>query len=33
VPRGSFQQAVTLAPVADVSRLQFVAVMQWAPRS
>src|SRR5437868_7134363 len=33
VPRGSFQQAVTLAPVADLSRLQFVAVMQWAPKS
>ena len=33
VPRGSFQQAVTLAPVADLGRLQFVAVMQWAPKS
>jgi rod shape-determining protein MreC len=33
VPRGSFQQAVTLAPVADLTRLQFVAVMQWAPKS
>jgi rod shape-determining protein MreC len=33
VPRGSFQQAVTLAPVADLARLQFVAVMQWAPKS
>ena len=33
VPRGSFQQAVTIAPVADLARLQFVAVMQWAPKS
>jgi rod shape-determining protein MreC len=33
VQRGSFEQNVTLAPVADLSRLQFVAVMQWAPQS
>lgn len=33
VPRGSFQQYVTLAPLADLSHLQFVAVMQWAPKS
>lgn len=33
VQRGSFQQNVTLAPVADLSHLQFVAVMQWAPKS
>jgi rod shape-determining protein MreC len=33
VQRGSFQQDVSLAPIADLSRLQFVAVMQWAPKS
>ena len=31
-PPGALQEAVTITPVVDLSRLEFVQVLQWSPQ-
>jgi rod shape-determining protein MreC len=33
IPPGALQQSITIGPVVDLQRLEFVTVLQWSPKS